>query len=158
MYSGELARLAGISTDTLRYYERRRLLPVAPRSASGYRLFPPEAVARVRLIRAALSIGFSVSELTAIFGVRDSGGAPCSRVRALAAAKLAAIEEQLRDLRSRRRELKTTLAEWDRLLDQTPKGHRAGLLEAFVASHPTSRRQARAAALAGGNHQRKRQQ
>ena len=158
MYSGELARLAGVSTDTLRYYERRHLLPVAPRSASGYRLFPPDAVARLRLIRAALSIGFSVSELTAIFGERDSGGAPCSRVRALAADKLAAIEEQLRDLRSRRRELKTTLAEWDRLLGQTPRGHRAGLLEAFAVSHPTSRRQARAAALAGGNHQRKRQQ
>ena len=158
MYSGELARLAGVSTDTLRYYERRHLLPVAPRSTSGYRLFPPEAVARLRLIRAALSIGFSVSELTAIFGERDSGGAPCSRVRALAADKLAAIEEQLRDLRSRRRELKSTLAEWDRLLDQTPRGQRAELLEAFVFSHPTSRRQARAAALAGGNHQRKRQQ
>ena len=158
MYSGELARLRGVSTDTLRYYERRHLLPTVPRSASGYRLFPAEALARVRLIRAALSIGFSVRELTAIFDERDSGGAPCSRVRALAADKLATIEEHLRDLRSWRRELKTTLAEWDRLLGQTPRGQRAGLLEAFVVTHPTSQRHARVATLARGNRQRERQQ
>jgi len=77
MHSGELARLAGVSSDTLRYYERQRLLPDVPRSASGYRLFPPEALARVRLIRGALSIGFSVRELAAIFGERDRGGVPC---------------------------------------------------------------------------------
>ena len=66
LYSGELARLTGISADTLRFYERRGLLPSAPRAASGYRLFPPEALSRVKLIRGALSIGFSVAELTAI--------------------------------------------------------------------------------------------
>lgn len=56
VHSGELARLAGISADTLRFYERRGLLPSAPRTATGYRLFPPEALARVRLIRRALFI------------------------------------------------------------------------------------------------------
>ena len=140
MHSGELARLAGVSSDTLRYYERQRLLPDVPRSASGYRLFPPEALARVRLIRGALSMGFSVRELAAIFGERDRGGVPCSRVRALAANELAALEAQLRDLQSWRRELKTTLTEWDLLLRKTPHGQRAGLLEAFVATHPTRRR------------------
>jgi len=158
MHSGELARLAGVSSDTLRYYERQRLLPDVPRSASGYRLFPPEALARVRLIRGALSIGFSVRELAAIFGERDRGGVPCSRVRALAANKLAALEAQLRDLQSWRRELKTTLAEWDRLLRKTPHGQRAGLLEAFVATHPTRRRRSsRVIALARGNHQQESQ-
>src|SRR6516225_2058259 len=157
MHSGELARLAGVSSDTLRYYERQRLLPDVPRSASGYRLFPPEALARVRLIRGALSIGFSVRELAAIFGERDRGGAPCSRVRTLAADKLATLEAQLRDLQLWRRELKTTLAEWDRLLRKTPRGQRAGLLEAFVATHPTHQgRSSRVTALAGGNHQRER--
>ena len=58
LFAGELARLAGISPDAVRFYERRRLLPTAPRSASGYRIFPREAVARVQLIRGALSIGF----------------------------------------------------------------------------------------------------
>ena len=159
LYSGQLARLAGVSTDTLRYYERRHLLPDAPRSASGYRLFPPDALVRVRLIRGALSIGFSVRELAAIFGERDRGGAPCKRVRALAAEKLVALEARLRDLQSWRRELKTTLAGWDRLLRKTPRGQRAGLLEAFVATHPTRQtRSSRFAALARGNHKREKQQ
>jgi len=155
MYSGELARLAGVSTDTLRYYERRHLLPNVTRSASGYRVFPPEAPARVRLIRGALSIGFSVTELAAIFGERDRGGAPCRQVRRLAAEKLAALEAQLRDLQSWRREFKTTLVKWDRLLRKTTRGQRAGLLEAFVESHPTRQgRISSAATLARGKHQR----
>jgi MerR family copper efflux transcriptional regulator len=98
MHSSDLARLAGVSTDTLRYYERLRLLPAAPRSASGYRLFPAQALHRVRLIRGALAIGFSVRELPAIFAERDRGGAPCRRVRELARERLATVECSLRDL------------------------------------------------------------
>jgi DNA-binding transcriptional MerR regulator len=150
LYSGELARLAGVSPDTLRFYERRGLLPLAQRTASGYRVFPPEALARVRLIRGALSIGFSVAELTAILRERDHGGAPCRRVRELTANKLAALEVQLRDLQSWRRELRKTLAAWDRTLKDTPRGKRAGLLEAFVATHP--KRQSRIVRLNGLAH------
>jgi DNA-binding transcriptional MerR regulator len=158
LHSGELARLAGVSTDTLRYYERRRLLPAAPRSASGYRLFPPEALVRVKLIRGALSIGFSVNELSAIFGERDRGGAPCHQVRMLTAKKLVAVEARLRDLQSWRRELRTTLAEWDRLLGATPRGQRAGLLEAFVAAHPKNHTSSsRLGLLVHGNHKREKQ-
>jgi len=135
-YSGELARLAGISTDTLRFYERRGLLPSAPRTASGYRLFSQDALARVRLIRGALSIGFSIAELSGILCERDHGGAPCRRVRKLAADKLVAIEDQIRDLQGWRRELRKTLSGWDRLLRNTPRGRRARLLEAFVATQP----------------------
>lgn len=158
MYPGELARLAGVSTDTLRYYERCGLLARAPRSISGYRLFPAEAVVRVQLIRGALSIGFSLSELAAIFRERDRGGAPCHRVRLLAAEKLRALEARLRDLQTWRRELRKTLAEWDRLLCKTPRGKRAGLLEAFVATHPTRQTQStRIDALARGNYRREKQ-
>jgi len=145
MHSSELARMAGVSTDTLRYYERLRLLPAAPRSALGYRLFPAQALNRLRLIRGALAIGFSVRELAAIFAERDRGGAPCHRVRELAREKLATLERSLRELQIWRRELKTTLAGWDRLLGKTSRGQRAGLLESFVASHPT--RQKRYSAL-----------
>jgi DNA-binding transcriptional MerR regulator len=122
----------------VRYYERRRLLPSAPRSASGYRLFPPEAIARVQLVRSALSIGLSVTDLADIFRERDRGGAPCRRVRELAAGKLVALEARCRDLQSWRRELRNTLAEWDRLLAKTPRGNQARLLEALAATHPKS--------------------
>jgi len=136
--SGELARRAGVSPDTLRHYERRGLLPRPERSAAGYRLYSPEALRRVRLIRGALSIGFTVNELGAILADRDHGRAPCRRVRGLAANKLAAVERQLRTLRLWRRELRTALTDWDRRLRATPRGKRAGLLDAFVVAHPKS--------------------
>ena len=158
LYSGELAHLAGVSPDTLRYYERCRLLPAPPRSASGYRLFPPHALVRVRLIRGALSIGFTLKELVAILGERDRGGVPCHRVRALAAGKLADLEARLRDLKAWRRELRKTLAEWDLVLEKTPKGQRAGLLESYVASHPTRQLRTRDPSALARLHRRERRQ
>jgi MerR family copper efflux transcriptional regulator len=158
LYSGELARLAGVSADTFRYYERCRLLPAAPRSVSGYRLYPPHALARVCLIRGALSIGFSIKELVAILGERDRGGAPCRQVRTLAAGKLVDLEARLRELRAWRSELRRTLAEWDRILGRTPKGQRAGLLDFYAASHPTRQMLKHdTCALARGLHKRERQ-
>jgi DNA-binding transcriptional MerR regulator len=134
MHSSELARLSGVSPDTLRYYERNRLLPMAQRSASGYRLFPPEAAVRVKMIRGALSVGFSVKELGRIFSIRDKGGSACHEVRALGTDKLRKIEFTIRDLQSKHRQLKQMLVKWDRLLKNTRNGKRAGLLELFA--HP----------------------
>jgi DNA-binding transcriptional MerR regulator len=136
--SGELARRAGVSPDTLRHYERQGLVPRPERSAAGYRLYSPAALDRIRLVRGALSIGFTVRELGEILADRDRGGAPCRRVRGLAVEKLAAVELQLRVLRFWRRELRAALTDWDHRLKNTPEGKRAGLLEAFVVAHPKS--------------------
>ena len=76
--SGDLAKQLGISPDTLRLYERKGLLQRPPRSENGYRSYPPEAINRIRVIRAALSIGFTIDELAGIFSQRDRGGR-CSR-------------------------------------------------------------------------------
>ena len=134
-YSGELARLSGVSPDTVRFYERRNLLFPAARNSAGYRVFSPDSLPRMQLIRAGLSIGFSVTELADIFRERNSGGAPCHRVRKLAAEKLAILEKRLRELQSWRRELRSTLAAWDRMLAKTPRGKQARLLENFK-THP----------------------
>jgi len=151
LYTGELARLTNVSSDTLRYYERRRLLPAAPRSEAGYRLFSEDAVKRVRLIRAALALGFSVTELAEIFRERNSGGAPCQKVRNLAAQKLTTLEERLRDLQAWKRELRRTLFQWDRLLSRTPKGKPAKLLESLAAKHRKGARRAFVTVLVRGN-------
>jgi DNA-binding transcriptional MerR regulator len=137
LYCGELARLCGVSADTVRFYERRRLLPPAARTPAGYRIFPPDSLARMRTIRAGLSMGFSVGELADIFRERNAGGAPCHRVRKLAAEKLALLEAKLRDLQNWRRELRSTLKAWDRRLSKTPRGKQARLLETLA--HPKSR-------------------
>jgi DNA-binding transcriptional MerR regulator len=132
--SGELAKLTGVSTDTLRFYERNRLLPLAPRAANGYRCYPPESLQRVLLIRRALGLGFTVAELARVLKARDSGGAPCKTVRALAAEKLEHIEVQMKELARFRKELVTTLRDWDRRLAIATPGKPLHLLEAISSS------------------------
>ena len=78
--SAELARRAEVSADTLRYYEKKGLLPRARRSENGYREYPREAGARVRLVRRAVALGFSLDEVARVLAVRDRGGAPCRSV------------------------------------------------------------------------------
>lgn len=126
---GELAASAGVSPDTVRHYERCGLLPRAERSAGGYREFPAEAMALLRTIRAALAVGFSIPELARILGERRNGGAPCRKVRALAADKLADVERQQRELRAVRRTLVALLADWDARLEGQPGDRPAHLLE-----------------------------
>lgn len=129
--AGELAKAAGVSTDTLRHYERKGVLARPRRAANGYRQYPPEALGRVMLVRRALAFGFTLDELARVLAARDRGGAPCREVRALAAAKLAEVEERLTQLIELREELRTTLGDWDRRLAKTPDGGRAALLEAL---------------------------
>src|SRR5579864_1568601 len=116
MRSGELARECGISTDTLRHYERVGVLPKPKRTLAGYRQYPPEAVKRVRLVRRALEIGFTLDELARILKVRDSGGAPCREVRALAELKLRQVIAKIEELGELRDHMRRVLADWDQRL------------------------------------------
>jgi DNA-binding transcriptional MerR regulator len=130
--SGELARTAGISTDTLRHYERLGLLAPPRRTAGNYRDYSAEAVTRVRIIRNALAMGFSLKELTAIMAIRDQGGAPCHEVRRMAADKADALEQQIRELVRYRSQLRKVIKDWDARLKGTGPGMRARLLEALA--------------------------
>ncbi len=130
--AGELAKAVGVSTDTLRHYERKGVLPRPRRAANGYRQYPPAALERVLLVRRALAVGFNLDELARVLSVRDRGAAPCKQVRALAAAKLAEVEERLTQLIELRDQLRATLKEWDARLAKTQAGARAGLLESLA--------------------------
>jgi len=131
MSAGELASLTGVSTDSLRHYERVGVLAKPRRTAAGYRRYPPEAVKRVRIIRRALAIGFKLRELARILHVREKGGAPCREVRALAAAKLEELDSQLNELTVLREHLAHLLGDWDNRLGRAAPGTRAGLLDAL---------------------------
>jgi DNA-binding transcriptional MerR regulator len=120
-----------VSPDTLRVYEAKGLLPPARRSANGYREYSAEACTRVRLVRRAVALGFTLDELASIVKVRDRGGVPCGTVRALAAEKLALIEERLAEMEDARDRLRGVLERWDGLLAVTPRGGRAALLDAL---------------------------
>jgi len=134
--SGKLAELTGVSTDLLRHYERIGILPPPVRASNGYRLYAPQAVARVRAVRRSVSLGFSLAELSRIFAVRDGGGIPCRSVRALAGEKLRYVEQSLIELQALRRQLRAILRDWDSRLAKTPARQRAGLLES-LAELPT---------------------
>src|SRR6266478_6167920 len=113
MRSGQLAHLTGVSTDTLRHYERLGLLPLPQRTAGNYREYPPTSQQRVELIQRALAIGFSLSELKSILAVRDKGGAPCHQARELLNSKIAHVNRQIESLTLLRTELHRLSKDWD---------------------------------------------
>jgi len=129
--AGTLSDAAGVSTDTLRHYERLGLLKKPPRTQGGYRAYPPESLDRVLLIRNALACGFTLKELATVLRVRDGGGSPCRNVASLAREKVNTLSAQIAHLVRLRDSLKRTVDEWDRRLEKTPKHDRAHLLESL---------------------------
>lgn len=100
---GRIARAASVRLGTLRYYERRGLLPRPPRTASNYRLYPDGTVRRVRFIRRAQQLGFTLEEIKELLSLRARPGAGCADVLARARAKVRDIDGKVRDLRSVRK-------------------------------------------------------
>jgi DNA-binding transcriptional MerR regulator len=150
--AGEVARLTGVSSDTLRHYERKGVVPRPCRSENNYRQYPASVVDRVRLVQRALALGFTLDELALLLAERDKGGAPCQKVKALAEAKLAALESHLRELMEMRDDLQALLAEWNATLSRTKAGERAYLLSSLVEQKQkrsnSQRRSSKARALA----------
>jgi len=130
--SGELAKLTGLSPDSIRHYERIGILPKAVRTPSGYRLYPREAVERVRTAQCALQLGFSLSELAEILAARDNGAAPCRRVMSMAEEKLASLTRQIEDLRQTERYMRGILRQWRAQLAKTAPGEHAMLLHSLA--------------------------
>lgn len=95
---GQVARGAGVAVDTVRFYEREGLIAEPPRKRSGYRQYPADTVPRIRFIRRAKELGFTLEEVAELLALRATSGRTCADVRAHASAKIARIEEKLRDL------------------------------------------------------------
>lgn len=127
----ELAASAGISTDTLRHYERSGVLPKPARTRAGYRRYPRAAEARVALIRRALAIGFSIKELARVFRERDQGGAPCRKVHAIVSDRLSRVDAEIASLTALKKDLHDLLADWDAKLAATPPNTQARLLDSL---------------------------
>ena len=105
MRIGEVASQAGVNIETLRYYERRGLLPEPDREASGYRRYQDESVRVVRFIKRAQELGFSLADIEELLRLADGGPASCREVRELAAAKIAEVERRIESLEAMRRSL-----------------------------------------------------
>jgi DNA-binding transcriptional MerR regulator len=139
---GTVARLAGVTPDTIRYYERLGLMPRPSRTPAGYRQYGDGAVRRLAVIRNAQRFGFSLKELAAFMQIRESGGTPCRQVRDAAQRILEAADRQITALMRARREMRRTLQAWDRRLAATPANQQARLLEQLtskVTGYPRTR-------------------
>ncbi len=102
---GEVAERGGVNLQTIRYYEREKLLPEPPRLPSGYRIFPEQTVYRILFIKRAQELGFSLAEIRDLLSIRIDAKKECSDVKRLAKAKIADIDEKIRTLESMKRVL-----------------------------------------------------
>ena len=114
MLIGQLARLAGVKPDTVRFYERSGLLPKPQRAASGYRVYTDAALAQVRFIRKAQSLGFTLHEIRRILSLRGHGKETCQCVLRMAEATLAEAELKLKEMQAFRDALKGNVLRWKR--------------------------------------------
>ena len=96
MSIGKLAEAAGVNIETIRYYQRRGLLDEPPKPLVGYRCYLPEQVKRLRFIKRAQALGFTLDEVGALLTL--DAACSCSETRALAVRKLALIEQKMADL------------------------------------------------------------
>jgi MerR family copper efflux transcriptional regulator len=105
MSIAKLAKEGGVTVETIRYYEHHGLLPKAPRTPSGYRKFSGEYVIRLRFIRHAQQLGFTLKEVKELLAIRLKPGSGCADVRRKAEAKIADVDEKLRRLQAIRKAL-----------------------------------------------------
>lgn len=119
MRSGEVAQQAGVNPQTLRYYERRGLLKEPPRRPSGYRYYARDAVDRLRFVKRAQQLGFTLSEVEALLHLASGGPASCDQARTMATEKIVELDTKIASLRAMRKAL-------DRLIDtcDLPRGSR----------------------------------
>ena len=130
---GEVSRLSGVGIEALRFYEKQGLLGSPARTESGYRLYGREVLERLDFIKRAQVLGFSLAEISRIIAHKHAGQSPCAEVRDVVRARLAEIDERMRQMRRYRKELAAALDEWEQAGDR--EGHICGLIESTAIKH-----------------------
>jgi len=102
---GKLAKAVGVNIQTIRYYERRKLLRTGARSQSGYRLYDDEALRKLRFIKNAQILGFTLQEIGELLNLRTTSVAGCKNVQGKAQTKLGQVKEKVRELEALARTL-----------------------------------------------------
>ncbi|MGI8401008.1 MAG: heavy metal-responsive transcriptional regulator [Gemmatimonadaceae bacterium] len=131
MRIGEVATAAGVNIQTLRYYERRRLLSAPRRRESGYREYTPDAVELVRFVKHAQTLGFKLTEIEELLALRNHASS-CSEVRGVAAAKISDIDEKILQLSSIRDSLRKLVTACIR----SESSERCAIIEALDERRP----------------------
>jgi MerR family copper efflux transcriptional regulator len=119
---GELAKLSGLPIDTIRFYERKGLLKSPLRSEGGFRLFSRQDVARLKFVRRAQALGFSLGEVRDLLILQDED-TDCSHVRNLLESKLEIVRHKIAEMRRLEGELKDALGKCNREVKKRPASH-----------------------------------
>lgn len=108
---GEVAKRAGVNLQTIHYYERRGLLPKPPRTLANYRLYPADAVRRVRFVKRAKELGFTLKEIKELLSLGAAPRTRCATVRRRAEAKRQDINDKVRTLQAIQKALSKLIGE-----------------------------------------------
>ncbi|ALP54722.1 MerR family transcriptional regulator [Candidatus Tenderia electrophaga] len=122
MKVGELARRSGVTAETVRHYTDKGLLRPERDSANGYQLYPEQDIGRVRFIRRAKQLGFTLSEIGRLLGYAERGTSPCPEVRDLVQARIVENRRRLQALTALQLRLEQALNVWRALPDKVPDG------------------------------------
>ncbi len=131
---GELSKQSGIGIEALRFYERSGLLKKPPRTSSGYRVYDSDVLDRLAFIKQAQTLGFTLDEIKQIIAGSESGECPCAEVRETVRRRLRAIDEQIAQMQSYRKELGKTLDAWDE--NAEVEGKICGVIETTDLKNP----------------------
>ncbi len=119
-FIGEVARQTGLSIHAIRFYEGEGLIPGAPRTESGYRLYSERSIEELKFLKKAQELGFSLKEIRELLVLRDRSTDACSHVKSLLEEKLARVRSKLRELQAMEKDLRRALADCQR---QLKRGH-----------------------------------
>ncbi len=138
---GELAGQAQVTIDTIRYYEKIGLLPTPGRLASGYRIYSPESLERLRFIRQARELGLSLDQIGELLRFEKNDRSACLKVQAVLAGRIADLDQRIETLARLRRTLSHSLAECRAVLAQD-EADCCPVLEEIPHSFPAVRKKA----------------
>jgi len=119
----EIARAAGVSPDTVRFYTREGLLNPARNPDNNYQQYDADDLRRLRFARKARQLGFSLPEIRSILDQADDHHSPCPMVREVFEKRLAEVEREIAELQQLRKRMKSALGIWREMPDGTPDGH-----------------------------------
>jgi MerR family transcriptional regulator, copper efflux regulator len=131
---GEVADLSGIGIETLRFYEKAGVLDAPARAASGYRMYSPNVLERLKFIKQAQSLGLMLDEIRSIIKDVRAGKSPCAKVREIVRQRLSEVERHIAEMVNYREAIAETLKNWDKISE--PAGRICGLIESSALAPP----------------------
>lgn len=122
MKIGELAKAAGVSRDTIRYYIETGLLSTTKNPSNGYQVFTQSALSRLRFIKSAQGLGFRLEDIQLVFEDADDALSPCPRVRDIIVDRIAETRKRIAELSRLCANMENAVSAWAHMPNQSPNG------------------------------------